>query len=560
MWTALGINLSCLLPVPRCFRLHTDTFDLVWSTRHTHTAQRPLHVAVLEGKHIQVEVAPDAAALHEETTYSVLVRSDAPVLLTHRHPSLFAHLNTTDSGRIAHGTINFGSQVGYSDITVLVGGAVACTFRVEVYPSKIDYQWDYVALRDAVGNLQADLALGYMQRTYQLGHATPSSARGLLGWLFMLRALADDLTAAIQHIARQPHQRAIPVTRPIFTEHLRAHDVQIMLPALLRTTNRAMQRRPHLLGTRRTYTHDLWEHAWIQDHLSAYVDRLDAIQRALSIGSTSREHEANTELTKLKNRFAALSSALPTEASTIHASYPQHSPLFEHAAGYREVYRICMLLQQMLDLHGGAIPFEVKDIHQLYEYWCYLTVAQALADHLNLKMPLYELVALRNDRLPMRLWHGRHQTLEVDVGERGTLTLTYNPRYSGPAYLVPQQPDIVLTLHAPEKPALRFILDAKYRLDTSRGYIRRYGAPGPPRDALNDLHRYRDALQEYDGAHASVVHAVVIFPYHDSAEHDFSSGRLWNSIRHDGIGALPMLPNNTGYLERWLAHVLEQYV
>jgi len=543
--------------VPHCFRLYTDTFELIWSTRKSQRSEVILQVDVLEGEGVQLDVAAGAGALREETTYTVLVRSIAPVVLTHRHPRFFSGLSTADGGRIVHGTVNFGSQVGYSTITVLVGGAVACTFRVEVYPSKIDYQRDYVALRDAVSHLHADLALGYLQRTYQLGRVGGSAPSGLLGWLFVLRALVDDLTATVHHITHQPHQRAERVTRWKATEHVRRQEAGQMLPALQKNTaGVAPKARQRIQTAQRERTNRLQEHAWLRDRLSGFAQRFGYTEHTPKFGSTERERRLQSEIDDLKLRLYALADTLPVPLDRLPA-HRQECPLtlFEHAPEYREAYRLCAILEHGLDLRSGPVSFEVKDIHQLYEYWCYITVVQTAARLLGADMPISQLIGLREDRLPVRLWQGTQQTLTFDLGVQGTLTLAYNPRYSGPAYLVPQQPDIVLTTQSPLGQA-RYILDAKYRLDTSPGYVRRYGAPGPPRDALNDLHRYRDALREHDGASTHVEQAIVLFPHHDALEHDFAASRLLMSIETKGVGALPMLPNNTRHLEQWLHQVL----
>jgi uncharacterized protein len=137
------------------------------------------------------------------------------------------------------------------------------------------------------------------------------------------------------------------------------------------------------------------------------------------------------------------------------------------------------------------------------------------------------------DGLRVRLRRGWEHALRFPLPGGGRLVMAYNPRFSGGALLVPQQPDIVLELHRPGEPVRRTVLDAKYRVDASAAYVSRYGAPGPPEDALNTLHRYRDAL--------GATHAIALFPWRDEAG-DFRESRLWRSIESAGVGAVPMLP------------------
>jgi hypothetical protein len=104
-------------------------------------------------------------------------------------------------------------------------------------------------------------------------------------------------------------------------------------------------------------------------------------------------------------------------------------------------------------------------------------------------------------------------------------------------------------------------LDAKYRLERSPDYRKRYGTEGPPEDALNVLHRYRDAILEAEpgaGGRAgrTVVLAGAVFPHREAEGEDFSKGKLWQSFERVGVGAVPLLPGSTEYLREWVRKAL----
>jgi hypothetical protein len=109
------------------------------------------------------------------------------------------------------------------------------------------------------------------------------------------------------------------------------------------------------------------------------------------------------------------------------------------------------------------------------------------------------------------------------------------------------------------------ILDAKYRVDASADYRQTYGSPGPPEASLNSLYRYRDAILDATAhqegitrpAH-TVVQTAAAFPYVEAVEGDYRSSRLWQALESLGIGAVPMLPDNLGYLRDWLRSVLQR--
>jgi hypothetical protein len=100
-------------------------------------------------------------------------------------------------------------------------------------------------------------------------------------------------------------------------------------------------------------------------------------------------------------------------------------------------------------------------------------------------------------------------------------------------------------------------LDAKYRLDTSENYRNYYGSLGPPEDAINIMHRYRDAILERpsraaDVPNRTVIQAAALFPSSVEASSKYDSSKLWNALQTIGVGALPFLPDNRVWVKNWL--------
>jgi hypothetical protein len=145
-----------------------------------------------------------------------------------------------------------------------------------------------------------------------------------------------------------------------------------------------------------------------------------------------------------------------------------------------------------------------------------------------------------------------------------TITVAYNQRFNDGSCLIPQQPDLLISFSDTNWPSLHLVLDAKYRLDATPEYESRYGSPGPPQDALNILHRYRDAILETGAEDPpsqkpkhSVIQAAAAFPYREPTPGAFRDSRLWLALEHLGIGAVPLLPGHIHYLEEWLGSALE---
>jgi hypothetical protein len=108
-------------------------------------------------------------------------------------------------------------------------------------------------------------------------------------------------------------------------------------------------------------------------------------------------------------------------------------------------------------------------------------------------------------------------------------------------------------------------------VENSASFVERFGMPGPPPDAINVLHRYRDAiLVEAEGSTGEaaesvtsrprrmVIEGAALYPLSAERASDFGASRFWNSLERLGIGAVPFLPGSSAWLERWLRSVLRR--
>jgi hypothetical protein len=97
--------------------------------------------------------------------------------------------------------------------------------------------------------------------------------------------------------------------------------------------------------------------------------------------------------------------------------------------------------------------------------------------------------------------------------------------------------------------------NSKYRVDESEYNWNRFGSPGPPEDAINALHRYRDAIaldSTERGLQRPVVKGAALFSLSANDSTGFRSSSLWKALEVLGVVALPLLPTNKSYREAWL--------
>lgn len=524
-----------------------------------------------------VQIGP---RLYEETSYTLFLRGAEgdQVELRHRDPTILKGLTTSDDGRIVHGTINFRSQIGRSRFTVLVAGKSEYEFEIEVFPSKLDYASDYDALLVDVQDILTALVLEYLKSTFKVGLTTPSATSTKLEWIMLLRHLIDDLERGLRYIERHPHHSLTRERLPTRVERVRRPDATIFKNIVQGkgTGPRSKMASGHVVRTklperRARVTLDTSEHRWLASQLSRIRRRLAEIhllEQKRVTGKweqTLRRSRALEEIATLENRIAVLQGLEPIAQAEGLAPPGFTSLTLQASPGYREAFRACLMLNLGLRVNGGPVGLSIKDIHLLYEYWCYLTLVRLLAKITGERLPASRLFSVEQNGLRVELKRGQRQTVVFSGKGNRILELTYNHSFSGGAFIHAQKPDVVLTFRDPEWPTMRLVLDAKYRIETNPEYVTQFGSPGPPVDSINALHRYRDAILEQTNSEGprsetmkrSVVEGVALFPFADSLD-QFSKSHLWSSLERLGIGAIPLLPNETRYVEEWLRAVLQR--
>jgi hypothetical protein len=528
-----------------------------------------------QGVPVELSACPEQHAgpcLFEETNYKLYARckSGYKLDIMHRDPVIIRDLDYDDDHSMVYGYINFGSQVGYSEFTILIDGKPEFSFQVEVFPSKLDYASDYEEILASVQDIMTGLAMEYLRGTYQMGTTTPSPSTDL-EWFVLLRGLIDDLEKALDFIARQPIRGLKRERIPVRVEKIKRINSRV-LAAVRRGSGRGgfvktrdnIPVRQYIYEDRPQSTLDTMEHRWLSQQLRLIQQRLNRIKlEERELRSTSRRRQALQELENMEKRILRLQGLEPLVAANGEIPAGFVSLQLVGSPGYREAYTNCLALSLGLRIEGGPLQLSVKDLSLLYEYWCYLALLRIISEETRQQIPVKELFAVKQMGLRVLLNRGKEQSVcFASEGDRRIIA-TYNPSFQGRAMLIPQRPDMVITLENEAWPAMHLVLDAKYRVEASDDYVKRYDSEGPPEDALNAMHRYRDAILEFqsrDGEklvqRRTVVQSAAVFPG-DLKEDAFYDSKLWKALKHIGVGALPLLPGNTGYVREWLRNSLK---
>lgn len=457
---------------------------------------------------------------------------------------------------ILAGFINYKNEIGRSEIQIIYKvdkETRAFRFGFEVLSTKLDYHEHWRIIVEEIEREYRMLSLDYMRRTFHGFSPDQNGEHPDIVWWSVFEGEQQKFIKACKNIIDRPRHR------------LHGEEVYLRADKLKQT--------PHNIENR------LAEHR----KEPAYLYRVE--QHILSNDTQENRflkfalHQISKRYEDLRQRIEAVKTASGTMKSAMLATSEtlkrlQHHPFFrtigrfkgisqesmvlQKATGYSQVYRTWNLLRRAYSLNDGLYRLQTKDIATLYEIWCFIEVSHIVKAQLHLDD---EDVEHRN-RMEMNgifsweLGKGEHSRILFRKDGVELAELVYNPKNADKENdnvgmkdlvvpTVPQKPDIVLQLtknDLQQGMKMTYLFDAKYRIDGKDK-----GVDVPPEDAINQMHRYRDAIyyKDYDAnaLKKEVIGGYILFPG-DGEPNDVAVSKFYKTIKEVNIGAFPLRPKD----------------
>lgn len=457
---------------------------------------------------------------------------------------------------ILAGFINYKNEIGRSEIQIIYKvdkETRVFRFGFEVLSTKLDYHEHWRTIVEDIEREYRMLSLDYMRRTFHGFSPDQNGEHPDIVWWSVFEGEQQKFIKACKRIIDRPRHR------------LHGEEVYLRADKLKQT--------PHNIENR------LAEHR----KEPAYLYRVE--QHILSNDTQENRflkfalHQISKRYEDLRQRIEAVKTASGTMKSAMLATSEtlkrlQHHPFFrtigrfkgisqecmvlQKATGYSQVYRTWNLLRRAYSLKDGLYRLQTKDIATLYEIWCFIEVSHIVKAQLHLDD---EDVEHRN-RVEMNgifsweLGKGEHSRILFRKDGVELAELVYNPKNADTENdnvgmkdlvvpTVPQKPDIVLQLtknDLQQGMKMTYLFDAKYRIDGKDK-----GVDVPPEDAINQMHRYRDAIYYKDyNANAlkkEVIGGYILFPG-DGEPNDVAVSKFYKTIKEVNIGAFPLRPKD----------------
>lgn len=457
---------------------------------------------------------------------------------------------------ILAGFINYKNEIGRSEIQIIYKvdkETRAFRFGFEVLSTKLDYHEHWRTIVEDIEREYRMLSLDYMRRTFHGFSPDQNGEHPDIVWWSVFEGEQQKFIKACKSIIDRPRHR------------LHGEEVYLRADKLKQT--------PHNIENR------LAEHR----KEPAYLYRVE--QHILSNDTQENRflkfalHQISKRYEDLRQRIEAVKTASGTMKAAMLATSEtlkrlQHHPFFrtigrfkgisqesmvlQKATGYSQVYRTWNLLRRAYSLNDGLYRLQTKDIATLYEIWCFIEVSHIVKAQLHLDD---EDVEHRN-RMELNgifsweLGKGEHSRILFRKDGVELAELVYNPKNADKENdnvgmkdlvvpTVPQKPDIVLQLtknDLQQGMKMTYLFDAKYRIDGKDK-----GVDVPPEDAINQMHRYRDAIyyKDYDAnaLKKEVIGGYILFPG-DGEPNDVAVSKFYKTIKEVNIGAFPLRPKD----------------
>jgi len=523
----------------------------------------------LNGNHVALTVHDDSNTCSTGADCQALFFDQTPYMFSIKfshdtnHARLFSPLATwcdsadwdQDSKKLLI-PINFGNDLGDFELCweweTDDGEHHSASFSGQVFSTKLDIYEHFNIMLDEVTERFEWIRLDLLrQTTWGWSHDSDSEGN-LRTWLVIFQEVQQTMDCLLRKLVKQHRRRLIAETRMLRPGQMRKISPKVeelIVRGMGENDNRRYPVEKKVLDAdtpENRYIKHILLHTLI--HLHELIDKIEPLQRIADVFKERLSEWADGWEELKQHRFWR-------GIGEFHGL--QHeSQILSQDPLYAGIRRSWYLLQQGLKFIDSDLKGGIQNAAQLYEIWCLVKIDQLIANN-GWKCVADRFVDFEpNDDLDSEeLQSGTVKFSYYKEGlEQIKLEILFQPTagatpgkngiWDGMLSLpVVQKPDIVLRLHRndlPHQPVYTWIFDAKYRLNNNNA----------PDDAVNQMHRYRDAIvwsneaQSSDKPTREGIGAYVLYP---GNEHNLSGqSPQIASIDKTNIGAFPLRPNRIG--------------
>jgi predicted component of viral defense system (DUF524 family) len=510
------------------------------------------------------------------------------------------------------GTINTGNDVGWMRLPLIFelnGKTYIQNIAFEVLPTKMAMHQDLPAMYQAIDATYPLWRFSLVEKTEQ--DAATSKERGHfpLMWLENFAALRERFENGLKVISAAPHSRLQKTVISVKAAKLKGR-LSHKLGEQVKQGFSHGQNDKRYCVEKKQLSVDTPENRFIKMALIQCKRQIAGFEAKFRASNQSLESQRLSEsfLDILRCWQQPLQKLLNQSFLKDVGDYSgrsRESLVLQQKTGYSIVYRVWQELKFYLDVFGNQSSISMKSVAEIYEVWCFLCLKQILEQELGFDLVDNGVAKMsQNDFFEYQLKDGFAGAFCFKRADGVTARLAHEPKFTKKgqsirSYLVNQEPDIVLEVTLPkvgesdEEKQFIWLFDAKYRIKTEK---KRFddskeniaAIDYAPDDAINQMHRYRDALirlstaneaisnQKATQANSQIINqtlqkmvkksrpvfgAFALYPGFFDQTQDINP--YADAIDEVGIGAFALLPTQAGINycgHKWLLEFLQAQI
>lgn len=220
-----------------------------------------------------------------------------------------------------------------------------------------------------------NLAYDFLQRTFQGTKIKEASNITLVEFFRIINTIFDNFIKAYRRIEKYPHHRLNKTPKVLPAARVKKINRQSIkwLRRNKRFYNKELDLPTKMLNIDKQISFDTFENRfikWINTQLTKKLNKFKKRYKAIS--GDNVELAVIHTIDKMKNKLDfILKNSFLQEVGDLY-KIDSLSLVLQMAPGYREVYKYYLMLQKGLAINGEVFRLSMKQIWELYEYWCFL--------------------------------------------------------------------------------------------------------------------------------------------------------------------------------------------
>ncbi|ACA89166.1 DUF2357 domain-containing protein [Shewanella woodyi] len=491
--------------------------------------------------------------------------------VNHKHQLIEDAFYLNRNGNALQAALNFGNDIGRCSFKLdyqVNGNPCSVKISFNIFATKMVVEQDLSLINNAIDNVYPLWRYSLSSKTFQqVDKSNRSVDKFELFWLAQFERLVEELQLGVKQIINAPHNRL-----QAFTKQQKLDRVSKRLkPKQLEKAQQLMKAGitdPRINIGYKKLAVDTPENRFIKMVINSTSDKLRSLITAINNEKNTKvSNSFIKQLQTWQKSFSKVSKQQLWREVGNFNGLSSESKVLQQRTGYAKVYKVWQQLKHYLNKANGHSDISVKSIAELYEIWCFVEVMEVIKS-LGFQEQKRELSRLKQVQFEKQFSKdGMAAAFEFKRDCDGmVIKLAHEPSFSPKGtetrtWLANQRPDIVVQVTLTNGESFLILFDAKYRIDNYQ--IK--GKDAVPEDAINQMHRYRDAIihqQQSDNEKPiksrPVMGAFALYPgFCDQIKDE---NPYQEAIEQIGIGAFALLPDapDSSSHRLWLQSYLKQ--